>query len=135
MLPFGYRGNSNGLLPGWRLDPSALDRGNEILATIAPCDLLIIDEVGPLEMQHGRGWNQAFLALALSRHRAALVVCRPELIDNLNVRLGSKIDCLLEATIESRETLHATVAEHLDLIWSGGASRERQSLSREGGLT
>ncbi len=40
----------------WRFDEEALAWGNEVLRSATPCDLLVVDELGPLEFEEGRGW-------------------------------------------------------------------------------
>jgi nucleoside-triphosphatase THEP1 len=69
------------LLGDWFFSRSALAWGDSILQAIAPCDLLIIDELGPLEFVLLLGWMAAFEVLSRSRFRLALVVVRPELAE------------------------------------------------------
>ena len=47
------------------------------------CDLLVVDELGPLELVRGEGWQAALEALAQGGYCLALVVVRPELLDVL----------------------------------------------------
>jgi nucleoside-triphosphatase THEP1 len=63
----------------WLFDPSALDWGNKVLAASLPCGLLVVDEIGPLELIQRRGWQTALEILPSRQYRAALVVVRPEL--------------------------------------------------------
>jgi nucleoside-triphosphatase THEP1 len=126
-FPFGRRGASgadapavNGsaattdeALPGWQLDAEAWARGNQILAMVTPCDLLIVDELGPLELRAGRGWIEAFTALGSRDYRAALVVCRPWLVDELIPRLGSPTPKVFEVDRESREVLPGRICRAL----------------------
>lgn len=65
----------------WLFDPTVVDWGNEILQSRQPCDLFIIDELGPLEFSRGEGWVNAFDALRQVRYRLGLVVIRPECIE------------------------------------------------------
>lgn len=65
----------------WYFDSQTLEWGNRILASSAPCDLLIIDEMGPLEFIYQKGWQSAFTILPLRKYRIALVVIRPELLE------------------------------------------------------
>jgi nucleoside-triphosphatase len=65
----------------WLFDPTVVDWGNEILQSRQPCDLFIIDELGPLEFSRGEGWVNAFDALRQVRYRLGVVVIRPECID------------------------------------------------------
>lgn len=62
----------------WWFDPDTLAWGNQVLAAALPCDLLIVDEIGPLELELGQGWTAARDALAGTSYRLALAVVRPE---------------------------------------------------------
>ena len=65
----------------WSFDPSVVAWGNQVLADATPCDLLIIDELGPLEFERNEGWTEGFSALDEEKYKAAIVVVRPSLID------------------------------------------------------
>jgi nucleoside-triphosphatase len=65
---------------GWRFDGAALAWGDALLKNIPDCDLLFIDELGPLEFHGQGGFLHGFAAIAARRYRLALVVVRPELI-------------------------------------------------------
>ncbi len=67
----------------WSFDPSTMEWGNDILTQAAPCDMLVVDELGPLELQHGEGWRGALDAINNGKYRLALVVVRPELLEAL----------------------------------------------------
>ena len=64
----------------WVFDKSQLKRGDEILKKAAPCDLLVIDELGPLELLHNQGWQAGIKVLHQGHYRLALLVIRPELL-------------------------------------------------------
>ena len=64
----------------WSFLPEAVAWGNEILAGAVPCDLLIIDELGPLEFLRGEGWLEGFHAVRSHEYQAALLVIRPSLL-------------------------------------------------------
>lgn len=65
----------------WLFDPSAFAWGNQVLEACLPCDLLIVDELGPLELVRGEGWTSALMVLRQPRYRVGLVVIRPELLE------------------------------------------------------
>jgi nucleoside-triphosphatase THEP1 len=71
---------------GWLFDPLALQHGNEILGQIQYTDLLVVDELGPLELERGEGWQAGLEALDAGRYKMALVVVRPELLAALRKR-------------------------------------------------
>jgi nucleoside-triphosphatase len=64
----------------WHMDERVIARGNEILADLKDEDVIIIDEIGPLELEEGHGYQQALCLLDEGRYRIAFVVVRPALI-------------------------------------------------------
>ena len=66
---------------GWRFDAKTLAWGNGLLATLPPADLVLIDEIGPLEFDGKKGFLAAFAAIDARRYRLALVTVRPGLLD------------------------------------------------------
>ncbi len=64
----------------WHFDRSVLGWGNQILEASLPCDLFIVDELGPLELQRNAGWVAALPALRRAQYNLGLVVIRPELV-------------------------------------------------------
>ncbi len=66
--------------PAYRFHQKAIDWGTAIIKNATPCTLLIIDELGPLELVRGLGWASALEVLAAGRFEQAVVVVRPLLI-------------------------------------------------------
>lgn len=64
----------------WELDPRVLAWGNRLLASAEPCDMLILDEMGPLEFTAGSGLTNAFALIDARRYRLACVGIRPALL-------------------------------------------------------
>ena len=54
-------------------------RNQRSVALLPPCDLLVIDEIGPLELEMGQGLTNALDALRQADYRLALVSIRPAL--------------------------------------------------------
>lgn len=80
----------------WRFDPDVLAWGDTVLRDISHTELLIIDEIGPLELEHGAGWQSALKLLdAQDTYRSACVVIRPGLITTALLRWphGMVIEC------------------------------------------
>jgi nucleoside-triphosphatase THEP1 len=75
---------------GWDFDEGALAWSDVVVAAAPPCDLLVIDELGPLEIELGKGMTSAFAVLRERRYRLAVVVVRPALIDAFRVKLGMR---------------------------------------------
>ena len=65
----------------WRFDAEVLAWGDVVLQRATPCDLLIVDELGPLEFERDAGWQAGLTALDSGQYRWALVIIRPELLD------------------------------------------------------
>jgi nucleoside-triphosphatase len=66
-------------LGNWAFDPQALAWGTDALQAALPCDLFIVDELGPLEFNRGQGWVAALSLLCQPGYRHGLVVIRPDL--------------------------------------------------------
>lgn len=64
----------------WRFHEDALKWGNDALTASLPCDLLVVDEIGPLELEEGRGWAAGLSAVDSGAFTAAVVVVRPRLL-------------------------------------------------------
>jgi nucleoside-triphosphatase len=64
----------------YRFHADALAWGVAVLHTATPCDLLLVDELGPLELIRGEGWVGALEVLRSGRFRGAVVVVRPSLL-------------------------------------------------------
>ena len=75
------------LTPGWEFGGQTFRFGEQALVCGIGADLLVVDELGPLELRGGRGWAAALPALRAGEFGAALVVCRPELLDELTTAL------------------------------------------------
>ena len=65
----------------WFFSRETFEWGNQLLKASVPCDLLVIDELGPLEFDLASGWVSAFDVIQRAGFRLALVVIRPELCD------------------------------------------------------
>lgn len=70
----------NAVTKRWKFDEAALNWGSTLLYQSVPCDVLIVDELGPLELEHGQGWVEGMRAINSGNYQAALVVIRPELM-------------------------------------------------------
>lgn len=86
-------------------DPAVLAWGAEAIARAVPCDLLVVDEVGPLEVERGQGWAIALDILRAAQFRLALVVVRPELIGAVQLRLPASAPAVLRVTEHNRDRL------------------------------
>jgi len=64
----------------WRIDPQALAWANLLLKQCLGCDLLILDELGPLELKENKGFIEGMRLLDKQAIPSSFVVVRPELI-------------------------------------------------------
>ena len=73
--------SATGLLVGcWQFDAETLGWGNTILEQSGNADLVIIDELGPLEFKQGGGFQAGLRLVDEGRYRSAWVVIRPALV-------------------------------------------------------
>jgi nucleoside-triphosphatase THEP1 len=73
----------------YSFDPDGLARALRVLrgAICAQCDLLVIDEIGPLELEQGEGFAPILDLLPVEAPTHTLIVVRPALLDPLLLRL------------------------------------------------
>lgn len=64
----------------WQLKRKTLDWANKILRELAPCDLVVIDELGPLEFLREDGLNEGVRLIDDLRFPRIVVVVRPGLL-------------------------------------------------------
>lgn len=96
----------------YRIEEHAVEWAQAVLSTalLANIDWLVIDEIGPLELQKGKGFAFALEPLADSlRVPNALVIVRPELVGVLAERLGRTDLVRFEVTDENRATAPASL--------------------------
>jgi nucleoside-triphosphatase len=62
------------------LDPDTLAWGDEILAEVGRCDVLILDELGPVEFRRGEGLQKGMELVDRGAFEQAYVVLRPSLL-------------------------------------------------------
>lgn len=94
----------------WHFHAAGLAWGTMVLRHATPCDLLLIDELGPLELIRGQGWTVGLDLLRAGRYRLALVVVRPELLPRLQERLDGVEPLILAVTEANRDALLGQIA-------------------------
>jgi len=97
----------------WQFDAAGLERGAQILRAATPCDVLVVDELGPLELIHDEGWIVALDVLRAGHYRDALAVVRPGLLENFQARLKLKAQ-VLTVTPSNREELVKQIVQELE---------------------
>ena len=99
--PPGYTGKV--VVQGrFRFLAETLTWGNELLATHPPCHLLVVDELGPLELERHGGWWRAIESLQAGRFDLGVAVVRPELVEKAQKALGRDVT-VFTVTIANRE--------------------------------
>lgn len=74
-------GESSGTMTDrWVFEPDTLDWGNTILGAVTACDILLVDELGPLELERDLGLQNGVRAISNGEYKMAIVVIRPELL-------------------------------------------------------
>ena len=66
--------------PRWQFIPETVSWSNDLLREIGRCDLLIIDELGPLEFLRGEGLMAGMRLVDNGNYRVACVVVRSSLV-------------------------------------------------------
>lgn len=77
------------------------------------CDLLIVDEIGPLELEQERGMAPILSVLTRGKVPQLLLVVRPELIVQLQKRLSAIPFRTFTVTQENRQALPDAIIEEL----------------------
>ncbi len=81
----------------WDFSTDVMAWSNAILGEMCPCDLLIVDELGPLEFEKEQGWMNAFTALQGDFFQRAVVVIRPDLLEEARIRWPQA--CIIDLSI------------------------------------
>lgn len=70
----------------WVFNLETLEWGNQVLEKATPCDLLVVDELGPLEFERRQGWLAGLKAVDSRQYRLGLASIRPELLETARSR-------------------------------------------------
>jgi len=121
----------------YSFDPAALDRALEVLRRAAtagtdatkrrnkaaqqcravPCDLLMVDEIGPLELEQDKGFAPILDLLPVEGPIHTLIVVRPALLDPLLLHLRDIEWSIFSVTEQNRDELPLRIVEEL---WGDG---------------
>jgi nucleoside-triphosphatase THEP1 len=99
----------------FRFDAEILAWGNEILARATPCDLLFVDELGPLEIERAEGWQKAFDVLLEGNYALGLIVVRPRLLEPMRSKLPAGSTTVLHVTPHNRDDLPSLLVDMLEM--------------------
>lgn len=97
----------------WKINDDAIYWGNKVLSKSIPCDVLIIDELGFLELEENNGWDTSFEIINGNGYKIAFLVIRNDLLfaasliwENsqiITIENGENIDLVLEKIINQIE--------------------------------
>jgi len=99
----------------WHFHMDGLAWGTKVLRHATPCDLLVIDELGPLELMRGQGWTVGLDLLRAGHYRLALVVVRPALLPRFREQLGGVEPLTLTVTDTNHDALPGEILALLGL--------------------
>ncbi|MBC7233000.1 MAG: hypothetical protein H5T68_07165 [Chloroflexi bacterium] len=101
----------------YHFDPEALQWGQDVVARAIGlgCDLLIVDEIGRLELEQNSGFNHVLDLLVTSVVPRCLLVVRDTLLDAFRRRVPDLEPIVFEVTVENRHTLPMEIAQRLFL--------------------
>jgi nucleoside-triphosphatase THEP1 len=98
----------------YSFDAAALDWAVEAIETaIGGCDLVVVDEIGKLELWHNAGLAPILPRLASGEVERALVLVRDSLLAELQARLGSIEQVVFRVTEENRGDLPTQILQEL----------------------
>ena len=106
----------------FRFHAEGIRWGSEILLRTQNCDLLVVDELGPLELLQGDGWHVALDVLRTGTYLWALVVVRPVLVARFGEKLVRPKAITVNVTLNNRDDLPGQIAA----LW---ASRQKDDAS------
>jgi nucleoside-triphosphatase THEP1 len=105
----------------YRFDDEAVAWGAARLGVACPCDILFVDEIGPLEMDRGEGWVNALDILRVGHYSLAVAVVRGSLVDPVRAAVGTSETGLVQrCVVPGREGLR----ELLSLVELAASARE-----------
>ncbi len=97
-------------LMNFRMDPEAMVRSGSAIARGFPADVVVVDELGPLELEHEEGWVEALDDLRDNEYGVGFLVLRPELLWLGIQRLPGSIYTVVSVTLANRERIPVTLA-------------------------
>ena len=97
-------------LSNFRMNAEAMRRSSEALAQAFPSDVVVVDELGPLEFRRRQGWVAAFDLLRTGLFRLAVVVVRPELLGEAVAEFQKTWYRVVNVNLENREALTECLA-------------------------
>lgn len=111
----------------WKINYDAIPWGNEVLKNINHCDVLIVDEIGFLELEKDSGWSRVFQVVSESTFNISFIVVRPELLSPALARWVNANVIKINDKDQSEAVL-ASILDQLKLYWPGDKQRSQRQL-------
>lgn len=89
------------------MNEAAFARSDAALAMSFPTQVFVLDEIGPLELRHRRGWVRALDLLGHEPYALAFVVVRPELLGDAVAELPDAEYTVIRVDVGNRQGLGA----------------------------
>ncbi len=112
--------NSNTNLEGpfyglYKFSREGLNKAINILkeAFQSGCDLIVLDEIGPLELEKGDGFKPIIELFTYKKDMILLIVVRPSLIKEFQYLIGNGQVTIFTVTLENRDTLPTSIVEDI----------------------
>ncbi len=98
----------------YSFDADALDWATGVIERdTGTCDLLIVDEIGRLELVEGTGLAPVLPHLSSGRVGLSLVLVRDSLLERLKTRLGPAELAVFAISVDNRKELPSKIADEL----------------------
>jgi nucleoside-triphosphatase THEP1 len=98
----------------YSFDSAVLDWATEVLLkAVGNCDLLVVDEIGKLELWHDTGLAPILSPLASGKIDRALVLIRDFMLEDLQHKLNPVEQVVFRVTEENRTTMGPKIVEGL----------------------
>jgi nucleoside-triphosphatase THEP1 len=97
----------------WKFDPAVIAWCNAVFRAATPCELLVVDELGPLEFETNQGFAAATEAIDSGEYTLALIVVRPHLIDRA-LKLWPDAEVLNVQQAGGREAALNTIVQRFE---------------------
>lgn len=101
-----------------------------VMRSMGACDLLVVDEIGKLELWHGTGLAPVLSRLAAGEVDRSLVLVRDSLLNELQARLAGVEQVVFQADEGNRETLAPRILLEMMPLWAP-ATPVRESHKQE----
>jgi nucleoside-triphosphatase THEP1 len=82
-------------------------------AVVERCDLIVLDEIGPLEIVHKKGFFRILEPLFNVKDAYLLLVVRPSLVEDVTKMLGERRTELFTVDIQTRDRMPDTLIDQL----------------------